>query len=220
MINFNFNFNFPLLLVRKNNFYTPFSHKLSVNLSQSPTLYLLLSVIVLRMEVSSFLLPFLFPLFPLPLNAVFCALLFFVFFFSGEECYDAGELQKVIQMGLSEVCQGEETFVKDPSAQVDFDKDSVSEGCSFLNISIIYRVRNEKKERKKQNRLTKIPFLIILLFLFSFLFRTGFPHLLSLLLYPSNGKNQGFSLSSSPSFSFFPPTHLPSSLQTTRSCYQ
>ena len=58
----------------------------------------------------------------------------------GEVCYDPGEEQKEIQMGLSAVCEGETTFVKDPSAQVSFGTNSVSEGCSFLNISIIYRV--------------------------------------------------------------------------------
>ena len=58
----------------------------------------------------------------------------------GETCYDAGEEQKEIQMGLSEVCEGQVTFVKDPSAQVTFGNNSVSDECSFLNISIIYRV--------------------------------------------------------------------------------
>ena len=43
-------------------------------------------------------------------------------------------------------------FLQDPSAQVQFGKESVSGGCSFLNISIIYRVKWGKGEeiRKKE----------------------------------------------------------------------
>ena len=132
----------------KNSFFTLSSPKLFVNPNQLPIQCLLLFVIVSQTEVFYYFgcLLFDFKKIIYELNL-------------GEICYSEGEEQKEIQMGLSEVCQGETTFVKvrgkcfffklqiysnfflkDPSAQVDFGKKSVSNLCSFLNISIIYRV--------------------------------------------------------------------------------
>mmetsp|Transcript_30414 Transcript_30414/g.47226 ORF Transcript_30414/g.47226 Transcript_30414/m.47226 type:complete len:540 (+) Transcript_30414:1054-2673(+) len=57
----------------------------------------------------------------------------------GTVCYDPGEEQKEVEMGLNEVCEGETAFVKTPSAQVNFGTNSVSSGCSRLSVAIIYR---------------------------------------------------------------------------------
>ena len=93
----------------KKSFCIPFNHKLSVSLSQLITLFLPLSVIVLLMEVL-FLSPFLPSSLSLP--SFFPLYFLIIIKIIGERCYESGEEQKVVQMGLSEVCEGEITFVK------------------------------------------------------------------------------------------------------------
>mmetsp|Transcript_40661 Transcript_40661/g.56506 ORF Transcript_40661/g.56506 Transcript_40661/m.56506 type:complete len:1260 (+) Transcript_40661:1007-4786(+) len=57
----------------------------------------------------------------------------------GTECYTVGNVEKEILMGFSYACVGENSTIHHPSAQIEFTEASLTQGCTLVNISIIYQ---------------------------------------------------------------------------------